>query len=38
MPIGIEKIEKEISEDCGLLGLMQKSEILGILILSSSLV
>jgi hypothetical protein len=38
MPIGIEKIEKEISEDYGLLGLMPKSEILGIPILSSSLV
>ena len=36
MPIGIEKIEKEISEDYGLLGLMQKLEILGIPILSSS--
>ena len=36
MPIGIEKIEKEISEDYGLLGLMPKLEILGIPILSSS--
>ena len=38
MPIGIEKIEKEILEDYGLLVLMPKSEILGIPILSSSLV
>ena len=37
MPKKREKIEKEISEDYGLLGLMQKSEILGIPILSSSL-
>ena len=37
MHIGIEKIEKEISEDYGLLGLMQKSGILGTHILSSSL-
>ena len=38
MPTGIEKIEKEISEDYGSLGLMQKLEILDIPILSSSLV